>query len=151
MEERELRITYGMAFKVAADAALVDLADTPKEERSADEFVKDVEYLAGSLFDLAMAGQEVAVSDYAHLITEKPKRRSGGGSSGYSSGRGSGGRSSTKGGGKMTGPATEKQIALASRLLDEKPHDLDIYPDDLSGMGKQQISTLIDQLISIDA
>lgn len=148
MEEKELRITYGMCFKIAADAALLELGDTPKEDRDADSFVKDVDYIAAQLIEVAMAGQEAVVSDYAHLITEKPKKRSGGGSSGSSYGKGSGGRSSTKG--KMSGPATVKQVNLAKRLYDQKAHDLDFHPDEFDDMGKQEISDLIDRMINME-
>lgn len=141
MEKRELGMIYGMCFKAAHETVL-KYFDPSKE--STEEMVQDIEALAMRFSEVCIAAQEELQSEYAHLIEEKPKRGSGysAGRSGGSGYRGSGSKSSAP------GTPTPKQIAFATRLINEKPGVVDVEIDDLAGLSKAEISSVIDTLVS---
>lgn len=143
MEERELRITYGMAFKLAGDV----VAKQDLSTLTGDQIVEEISDLAEALTHAALGGQEKIVSAYSHLITETPKK-SWSKSNGGSSRAGSGSRSSAKGPKNPSAPASEKQVALATKLYWTKDHDLEENPDSFSDMTMGEISKIIDELIA---
>ena len=144
MDERELRITYGMCFKLAGDIV-------SKEDLSAvdeDAIVDQISLLAEKLTHAALGGQETIASDYSHMISAPP-RKSSGGYKGSSGNRGSSSRSSAnRGPSNPSAPATEKQVALATKLYWTKDHSLDVDPDAFNRMTMGEISPIIDELIN---
>ena len=146
MEEKELRITYGMTFKIAGDIIVKqDLTGL-----SPEDIAVEVAELARALAIEAMKGQGEIVSEYNHLVTAAPASRK---LSGYSGNRASGGSPKPSGGKAPTirdpqAPASEKQVALATRLYWSKEHDLDVDPNSFEGMSMGEISNVIDTLMN---
>lgn len=141
MEERELRITYGMAFKLAGDI----VARQDLKELSGDDIVEEISRFAESLTHAALGGQEKIVSHYSHMITA-PTRSSGRSNFSKSSGSPSSKRGSM-GPKNPQAPASEKQVNLATRLYWSKDHDLSIDPDSFGDMTMGEISKVIDELM----
>jgi hypothetical protein len=146
MEERELRITYGMCFKLAGDI-VGRLLDTTADHDIKD-IVGDVEQLASELAAVAMEGQEEFVSDNSHRVTVTRSPKSSGG---YKK-QASRGKSSTKQGPRNpNAPASEKQVKLATKLYWEKDHDMGhIDPSSFEEMTMGDISGIIEVLIAAD-
>lgn len=144
MEERELRITYGMCFKLAGDI----VAQQELSALSSEVIVDEISTLAEQLTHAALGGQEAITSHYSHMVTAAPKKSSGGFS--RSSGRkaSSSPSSASKGPRDPSAPATEKQVALATKLYWSKDHDLDVDPDSFNRMSMGEISPLIDELLN---
>ena len=151
MEERELRITYGMCFKIAGDiVAQQDLTGL-----TAQVIADEIGNLTTEVAQAAIEGQEDFVSNNKHLITETT--RSNGRSKSYgrrdSSSRQSNRSSGSSGGSRPKdpeAPATGKQIGFAKRLWDEYNGDLDrlnFDRDSFEEMTMGEISEAIDTLM----
>lgn len=148
MEEKELRITYGMVFKIAGDI----VAKQDLSALSHDEIASEVAQLALVLAEAALEGQGDLVSNNSHLVTVAPPTKSYGKRPGGFTKGGSGGPRKSSGGTPVIrdpeAPATEKQVALATRLFWSKEHDLDVDPDSFGTMTKGEISDVIDNLVN---
>ncbi len=137
MDERDLRISYNMCYKMAADIlASMNVFDA---DTGVEDIVDTVDHLAGVLADRLETRTKEFVSrhSYAPATGRSASTRS---RSGFSGGRGSTGR------GNPNAPATEKQVKFAQRLFWSKEHGLDVDPDSFASMTRAELSEVIDQL-----
>lgn len=146
MEERELRITYGMCFKGALE--IIGRADI--SQLTVGDIASETAALTDALVDAAVAGQERIASAYSHLVTKTSSSGGKGnwqnkGSSSRSSSPRSGGTPAPKNPGA---PASPKQVALATRLYWDKEHNLDVDPDSFGSMTMGEIGPIIEKLIA---
>jgi len=136
-DERDLRISYNMCFKMAGD--IVSSIGVFDKDTPAEDIVDTVDELAGLLANRL----ETRTKEYLshHSYDEAPSRFASTSKRSGFSGKGGSSRS-----GNPNAPATEKQVRFAQRLFWSKEHGLDLDPDSFAEMTRSEISRVIDQL-----
>lgn len=139
MDSKELGLTVGMCFKGA-----LELVAGIDQDVTIEELASQVGDVTKALVTRAVEVQQWAESEYASVLTERPKSRgSSNGRSGYSGRQGSSRSSGPFGSSRPS----EKQIGFASRLLEERAHD---FGDDIdvASMSKADVGKLIEHLLA---